>query len=108
MREIDYTSPQARDSRIIRELASTYTKYSEGINFDWLNGWKCWTLASRNVQVEESNRRLENWGGPCHLKCQQLAKLVKIKVLLHQFPNLIFILHYLCLWLNFATETYNH
>ena len=18
---------------------------SEGINFDWLNGWKCWTLA---------------------------------------------------------------
>ena len=60
MREIDYTSPQARDSRIIRELASTYTKYSEGINFDWLNGWKCWTLASRNVQAEESNRRLEN------------------------------------------------
>ena len=60
MREIDYTSPQARDSRIIRELASTYTKYSEGINFDWLNGWKCWTLASRNVQVEESYRRLEN------------------------------------------------
>ena len=60
MREIDYTCPQARDSRIIRELASTYTKYSEGINFDWLNGWKCWTLASRNVQVEESNRRLES------------------------------------------------
>ena len=60
MREIDYTSPQARDSRIIRELASTYTKYSEGVNFDWLNGWKCWTLASKNVQVEESNRRLEN------------------------------------------------
>ena len=60
MREIDYTSPQARDSRIIRELASTYTKYSEGMNFDWLNGWKCWTLAGRNVQVEESSRRLEN------------------------------------------------
>ena len=60
MREIDYTSPQARDSRIIRELASTYTKYSEGMNFDWLNCWKCWTLAGRNVQVEESNRRLEN------------------------------------------------
>ena len=60
MREIDYFSPQARDSRTIRELASTYTKYSEGINFDWLNGWKCWTLASRNLQVEENNRRLEN------------------------------------------------
>ena len=60
MREMDYISPHARDSRIIRELASTYTKYSEGIKFDWLNGWKCWTLVSRNVQVEESNRRLEN------------------------------------------------
>ena len=54
MREMDYISAQARDSRIIRELASTYTKYSEG------NAWKCWTLVSRNVQVEESNRRLEN------------------------------------------------
>ena len=28
-------------------------------NFDWLNGWQCWTLASKNVRVEESNTRLE-------------------------------------------------
>ena len=76
MREIDYTSPQAKDSRIIRELASTYTKYSEGINFDWLNGWKCWTLASRNVQVEESNRRLEN-GGAMPLEMPTTSKTGK-------------------------------
>ena len=35
--------------------------YSEGINSDWHNGWKCWTLASKNVQVEESNTRLQKW-----------------------------------------------
>ena len=34
---------------------------SEGILFDWLNGWKCWTVASKNVWVEESNTRLEKW-----------------------------------------------
>ena len=34
---------------------------SEGINLDWHNGWKCWTLASKNVQVEESNTRLQKW-----------------------------------------------
>ena len=60
VRSMTLVHAQARDSRIMRELASTYTKYSEGVNFDWLNGWKCWTLASKNVQVEESNRRLEN------------------------------------------------
>ena len=35
--------------------------YSEAINFDWHNGWKCWTLASKNVPEEESNTRLEKW-----------------------------------------------
>ena len=34
-------------------------QYSDGINFDWLTGWQCWTLASQNVRVEESNTRLE-------------------------------------------------
>ena len=43
--------------------------YSEGINFDWHNGWKCWTLANKNVQVEESNTRLQKMEG--HLKCSQ-------------------------------------
>ena len=26
-------------------LLRSTSKYSEGTNFDWLNGWKCWTLA---------------------------------------------------------------
>ena len=60
MREIDVFGPQARDSSIMLEMASILIKYSEGINFDWLKGWKCWTLASKNVQVEESNRRQED------------------------------------------------
>ena len=60
MREIDVLSPQAGDSRIMLEMASILVKYSEGINFDWLNGGKYWSLASKNVQVEESNRRQED------------------------------------------------
>ena len=51
-------------------------QYSEGVNFDWLNGWQCWTLASKNVRVEESNKMLTT--------CTT-AKLIKIKVLWHQF-----------------------
>ena len=35
--------------------------YSEGINFDWHNGWKCWTLATKNVREEESKTRLKKW-----------------------------------------------
>ena len=33
--------------------------YSVSINFARHNGWKCWTLASKNVRVEESKTRLE-------------------------------------------------
>ena len=33
--------------------------YSVGINFAWHKDWKCWTLASKNVRVEESKTRLE-------------------------------------------------
>ena len=54
MREIDVFSPQVwLDWRIMR------IQYSDGINFDWLKGWQCWTLASKNVRVEKSNTRLE-------------------------------------------------
>ena len=34
-------------------------------------------------------------GGP--LEMLAIAKLIKIKVLLHQFSNLMFYLHYMCL-----------
>ena len=54
---------------------------SEGINFDWLNDWKCWTLASKNVCMEESKIRLEKWRA---LEMVLIAKLIKMKVLLYQ------------------------
>ena len=34
---------------------------SAGINFDWLNGWKCSTLVNKNVSVDETNTRFEKW-----------------------------------------------
>ena len=61
--------------------------YSEGINFDWHNGWKRWTLGQKNIRVEESNTRLEKWRSTWN--ANTIAKLIKIKVLLHQFWNLI-------------------
>ena len=53
MREIDVFRQAWLDSRIMR------IQYSDGINFDWPKGWQCWTLASKNVRVEDSNTRLE-------------------------------------------------
>ena len=38
-----------------------HVQYSKGINFYWLNGWKCWTLASKNVCVDESNTSFGKW-----------------------------------------------
>ena len=43
---------------------------------DWLNGRQCWTLASKNVQVDqESNTRLEKRGGGEALEMLTIAKL---------------------------------
>ena len=50
-------------------------QYSDGITFDWLNGRQCWTLASKNVQVEENNKRLEKRGGGEALEMLTIAKL---------------------------------
>ena len=50
--------------------------------------------ASKNVRVEDSNTRLEKWRV---LEMLTIAKLIKIKVILHQFWNLICNLHYMCL-----------
>ena len=54
-----------------------YAQYSKGINFDWLNGCKFWTLASKNVCVDESNTRLEKWKP---VAMPPIAKPIKIKV----------------------------
>ena len=51
-------------------------QYSDGITFDWLNGRQCWTLASKNVKVDqESNTRLEKSGGGGALEMLTIAKL---------------------------------
>ena len=74
-------------------------QYSEGINFDWLNGWQCWTLASKNVRVEESNEMLTTCTIP---------KPIKIKVLWHQFSNFMFNLNYMCLLSQFSHPKYTN
>ena len=61
------------------------------VNFDWVNGWKCWTLASKNVVWRRVTQELRNEGP---LEMLSIAKPVKIKVLWHQFSNLMFNLHY--------------
>ena len=43
--------------------------------------------ASKNVRVVESNTRLEKWRATRN--ANTIANLIKIKVLLHQFWNLI-------------------
>ena len=42
---------------------------------------------SKNIRVEESNTRLGKWRSTWN--ANTIAKLIKIKVLLHQFWNLI-------------------
>ena len=58
-------------------------------------------LLPDSVQWRKVTQDLRN-GGP--LKKLTIAKLIKIKVLLHQFSNLMFNLHYVCL--NFASKVY--
>ena len=58
--------------------------YSEGINFDWIDGWKCWTLASKTLEWRRVTQDLRN-GEP--LEMLKIAKLIKIKALLHHFSN---------------------
>ena len=48
--------------------------YSEGINFDWHNGWKCWTLASKTFERRRATQDFKN-GGP--LEMLTIAKLIK-------------------------------
>ena len=73
-------------------------RHPEGINFDGLKmignieRWPAKTFKWRKVRQDLRN------GGP--LEMLTIAKLIKIKVLLHQFSNLMFNLHYMCL--NFA------
>ena len=74
-------------------------QYSEGINFDWLNGWQYhirhWPAKTFEWRGVTQDLRK---GGPIEmLTTCTIAKLIKIKVLWHQFSNLMFNLHYMCL-----------
>ena len=71
---------------------------SEGINFDWLYGWKCWTLAGVWTKVIQDLRN----GGP--LEMLSIAKPIKIKELLHQFLLLMLNLHYIFLFIVFLPD----
>ena len=52
-------------------------QYSEGINFNWLNGWQYYTLASQNFRVEGSLTRDLRKGGPIEmLTTCTIAKLI--------------------------------
>ena len=54
-----------------------YAQYSKGINFDWLNGCKCWTLARKTFVWTRVTGDLRN-GGPVEMP--PIAKPIKIKV----------------------------
>ena len=77
------------------------SQYSEGINFDWLNGCICWTLASKTFAWTRITQDLRN-GGP--LEMLSIAKPIEIKVLLHQFSLLMFNLHYIFLFTVFLPD----
>ena len=69
-------------------------QYSEGIILiglmvDNVGLWPAKTFEWKRVTQDLRKR------GP--LEMLAIAKLIKIKVLLHQFSNLMFYLHYMCL-----------
>ena len=69
-------------------------QYSEGIILiglmvDNVGLWPAKTF-ERNRVTQDLRK-----GGP--LEMLAIAKLIKIRVLLHQFSNLMFYLHYMCL-----------
>ena len=88
MREIDVFSPQTQDSSIMR------IKYSEGIILiglmvDNVALWPAKTFEWRKVTQD-----LRKGGS---LEMLTIAKLIKTKVPWHQFSNLMFNLHSMCL-----------
>ena len=87
-----------------------FIQYSDGqgINFDWLNDWQCWTMASKTFEWRRVIRDLRK-GGPLEmLTTCTISKLIKIKVLLHQFSNLMFNLHYMCLLSQISHQKYTN
>ena len=80
-------------------------QYSKGISLVGLmvdNFGLC--PASKNVRVEVT-QDLRKGGS---LEMLTIAKLIKIKVLWHQFSNLMFNLHYMCLLSQISHQKYTN
>ena len=78
-------------------------QYSEGIILiglmvDNVGLWPAKTFEWKRVTQDLRK------GGP--LEMLAIAKLIKIKVLLHQFSNLMFNLHYMCLLSQISHQKY--
>ena len=73
-------------SFLVTFVGST-SQYSEGINFDQLNGWKCWNSFQQNpLYRSRVTQHLRN-GGPVEMI--SIEKLIKNMVLLDQFSNIM-------------------
>ena len=99
MREIDVFSPQTQDSSIMR------IKYSEviiliGLTVDNVALWPAKMFEWRKVTQD-----LRKGGS---LEMLTITKLIKTKVVWHQFSNLMFNLHYLCLLSQIAHHKYTN
>ena len=80
-------------------------QYSEGIILiglmvDNVGLWPAKTFEWKRVTQDLRK------GGP--LEMLAIAKLIKIKVLLHQFSNLMFNLHYMCLLSQISHQKYTN
>ena len=69
-------------------------QYSEGIILIGLMVDNVGLWPAKTIEWNRVTQDLRK-GGP--LEMLAIAKLIKIKVLLHQFSNLMFYLHYMCL-----------
>ena len=84
-------------------------QHSEGINFDWLNGCQYYCTGQPKTFEWRGVTRDLRKGGPIEmLTTCTIAKLIKIKVLWHQFSNLMFNLHYMCLLSQISRQKYTN
>ena len=97
MREIDVFSPQVQDSSIMR------IKYSEGIILIGLTVDNVALLPAKTFEWRKVTQDLRKGGS---LEMLTIAKLITPKELWHQFSNLMFNLHYMCLLSQIAHRKY--
>ena len=99
MREIDVFSPQTQDSSIMR------IKYSEGIILIGLTVDNVALWPAKMFEWRKVTQDLRKGGS---LEMLTITKLIKTKVVWHQFSNLMFNLHYMCLLSQIAHHKYTN